>query len=162
MEKPKEEPKEEPKKDVKFVYYIDGHQVFVDELWFRGLTSAELSIFVKGVRAGLRATPIPPGDEEVVLPGTLVELVLPALPGSCPGMDSGKTERSDPSQSSESDEPVTKKPAMSESRKRPLSSSSSAVDSDEFYMDQTPKPPKPAKKPAAKIKPAGKAKGVKG
>ena len=26
MEKPKEEPKEEPKKDVKFVYYIDGHQ----------------------------------------------------------------------------------------------------------------------------------------
>ena len=29
-------------------------------------------------------------------------------------------------------------------------------------MDQTPKPPKPAKKPAAKIKPAGKAKGVKG
>ncbi|CAE7574720.1 unnamed protein product [Symbiodinium sp. KB8] len=147
MEKPKEEPKEEPKKDVKFVYYIDGHQVFVDELWFRGLTSAELSIFVKGVRAGLRATPIPPG---------------PLTFGADRLLRYGLREDGALGQSSESDEPVTKKPAMSESRKRPLSSSSSAVDSDEFYMDQTPKPPKPAKKPAAKIKPAGKAKGVKG
>ena len=65
------------------------------------------------------------------------------------------------------------------SRARPLKeTSSSEVDSDEFFDDQTPRPvprqgvavvhgpprrpPKPMKKPAAKVKPAGKAKGVKG
>ena len=66
---------------------------------------------------------------------------------------------------------------LSSSRARPLESSSE-VDSDEFFYDQTPRPvprqevavvcspprrpPKPMKKPAAKIKPAGKAQGVKG
>ena len=65
------------------------------------------------------------------------------------------------------------------SRARPLKeTSSSEVDSDEFFDDQTARPvprqgvavvhgpprrpPKAMKKPAAKVKPAGKAKGVKG
>ncbi|OLP75902.1 hypothetical protein AK812_SmicGene44232 [Symbiodinium microadriaticum] len=62
MEEPKkEEVKVEP---VKFVYYIDGHQVFIDELWWRRLSPD--AIFIEGVKAGLRATPVPPNDEEAL------------------------------------------------------------------------------------------------
>ncbi|OLP74896.1 hypothetical protein AK812_SmicGene45429 [Symbiodinium microadriaticum] len=60
MEQPKKE------KPVKFVYYIDGHQVFIDELWWRRLSPEEQAIFIEGVRAGLRATPVPPNDEEAL------------------------------------------------------------------------------------------------
>ena len=111
--------------------------------------------------------------------------------GCAAGMDSGKTKRSDPSVCTlgcvlllalrpvldglggadlqEARDVREPEEACSEagvavlpgSPARPLSSSSE-VDSDEFYEDQTPKPPKPMKKPTAKIKPAGKAKGVKG
>ncbi|OLP77074.1 hypothetical protein AK812_SmicGene42908 [Symbiodinium microadriaticum] len=136
MEQPKKE------KPVKFVYYIDGHQVFIDELWWRRLSPERRAIFIEGVKAGLRATPCPPNDEEA-----WVELVLPALrlPASCPGMDSGKTKRSDPSVC------------------RPLKeTSSSEVDSDEFFDDQTPRPPKPMKKPGGEGQAGGEGEGSEG